>query len=351
MACGSEFCGSAEPIRYGGQLMINPQISVVIAAYNSEKCIFTAIESAVAQKNSSIEVLIVDDGSSDDTAEVAQRFVERDDRVTLLRNEANLGPAATRNRAISAARGAWIAPLDADDWYDPDRLGFLLRHAERTGADLIADNLLVHDEASGTTKLAFPAWPDEPFGPVPAIDICRQDWPNTGPMGLGYAKPLIRRDFLLRAGLGYAEDIRIGEDFDLYMRCLMHGARLFFVNRPLYHYTRRWGSLSKSDDGASYRDFIRVNQRLLDRARVQQDRALVRALSERQVHLESHLSFMAFREAWQQKDFGRSFRSFRQIPSYRYAVSRLAGAGYRRIKDWVLVKPGSRLHNSGGGQA
>ncbi len=329
---------------------MNPQVSIVIAAYNSGNCLSTAIESAIRQDISSFEILVVDDGSSDDTVAVAQRFAERDKRVLLLRNAVNCGPAATRNRAIAAARGRWIAPLDADDWYDPARLSFLVEHAERVNANLIADNLLVHDQDSGTTKLAFPPWPTEPFGPLPAVLICQQDWPNTGPMGLGYAKPIIQRDFLLRTGLLYTEDIRIGEDFDFYMRCLMHGARLFFVNKPLYHYTRRWGSLSKSDDGASYRDFNLANQRLLEWARTRGDQALIAALSERQIHLESHLSFMEFRTAWQQKDFGQSLRSFRQIPSYRYAVSRLVNAGYRRLKDWVRVNAGSRLHNSDGGR-
>lgn len=333
--------------------MNNPQVSVVIAAYNSESFISTALESACAQSISSVEIIVVDDASTDGTAAVVQRLAERDPRIVLMRNDANLGPAGSRNRAIAAARGTWVTPLDADDRYEPNRLQVLLEQAERTGADLIADNLLVHDKPSGTTYPAFAPWPSDPFGPVPAGDICRQDWPNTGPMGLGYSKPMIRREFLVKNGLRYSEDIRIGEDFDLYIRCLMKGGRLFFVNRPLYHYTRHWGSLSKTDDGASYRDLTRVNQRLLDAARVQmpQDAALVRALSERQVHLNSHLPFMAFRDAWKRKDIPQLFRSFRQIPSYRYAATRLAGAGFRRFMARVRPNAGWRVPSSDERQA
>jgi succinoglycan biosynthesis protein ExoO len=313
-------------------VIAQPKVSVIVGAYNCEAYIATALESLRAQSLPTIEALVVDDCSSDGTAAAVQRFVEQDDRFTLLRNNANLGPSAARNRAMSLARGTWIAPLDADDWYDPDRLSILIGHAEQTGSDLLADNLLVHEESTGTTKIAYPPWPTDPYGPVSASELCSQDWPSMGVMGLGYSKPLIRRDFLVRTGLRYADDIRVGEDFDLYMRCLMAGGRLFLIKQPLYHYTRRQGSLSKSHDTSSYRYFACVNQRLLQEAQKQVDRPLIQALTKRQVHLESHLSFMQFREALQRRDLRQSLKAFRQIPSRRYAASRLVCSGYKRLK-------------------
>ncbi|WP_207460521.1 glycosyltransferase family 2 protein [Azospirillum sp. SYSU D00513] len=308
-----------------------PKVSVIMGAYNAARCIGTALESALAQSLPDIEILVVDDGSSDGTAEAVARAAERDGRLVLLRLDRNLGPSAARNRAIGAARGEWVTPLDADDRFAPDRLARLVREAERTGADLVVDNLLVHDLATGTARNAFPDWPADPYGPMGPAEFSRRDRPSTDIMGLGYSKPLIRRGFLQDKGVRYAEDIRVGEDFDLYMRCLIRGARLFFVNAPLYHYTRSTKSLSKADSAANFRDFLSVNGRLLEEARGRGDRDLVRALADRQVHLEGHLPFMAFREALGRRDLGSTLKALGAIPSYRYAVSRLASAGTRRL--------------------
>ncbi|WP_448203854.1 glycosyltransferase family 2 protein [Azospirillum sp. sgz302134] len=334
------------PSHCGTEKEAHPDVSVVMGAYNCERSVARALDSVLAQSFTSFEIIVVDDASTDATADVVGRFAERDRRITLLRNDVNRGPSAARTRAIAAARGRWIALLDSDDWYDADRLGTLVTWADRTGADLLIDNLLVHDEATGGTKTAYPPWPSSPFGPVPAKDVCAQDWPCTGTMGLGYAKPLIRRDFLLRTGLRYAADIRVGEDFDLYMRCIMQGARLFLIDEPHYHYVRRKGSLSKTHDRANFRDFAVVNRRLMEEAQRQGDHALVKALCRRQEHLDSHLSFMELREALLRRQFGQSLKKFWVVPSRRYAAFRLTCASYQRVKSWTRGV-GCRLYSYG----
>ena len=90
----------------------------------------------------SLEVLIVDDGSVDDTARIAEQFAARDSRVQLLSQSSNRGQAAARNLALERARGAWIAPVDADDEIRPDRLRLLVEAGEREHADMIADGIL-----------------------------------------------------------------------------------------------------------------------------------------------------------------------------------------------------------------
>src|SRR5690348_9546311 len=120
--------------------------SVVVPAYNAERTIGRAIESALAQTEQRCEVLVIDDASSDGTLAVASQYAERDPRVRVLQNLVNRGPAGSRNRGLSAARGEWIALLDADDTFAPHRIETLLREGEFHKADIVADNLLLCPE-------------------------------------------------------------------------------------------------------------------------------------------------------------------------------------------------------------
>ncbi len=121
-----------------------PGVSVVIPAFNAASWLARAIESALAQTMAVTEVIVVDDGSTDLTAEVAQRY----ESVRLVRRVANGGPAAARNSGIMIARGDWIALLDADDAWLPQKLERQLPwlqdpaigvvHARRTIAEGVA---------------------------------------------------------------------------------------------------------------------------------------------------------------------------------------------------------------------
>jgi len=136
-------------------------VSVIVPAYNAKDTIAAAIESVQAQTlRDDIEILIIDDASADETAAVVTRCMERDPRVQLLRHDKNLGPGAARNRGIMAARGEWIALLDADDRFHPERLERLIALGVSTKADMVADNLLLLEAGSvpGRTMMFPPGW-------------------------------------------------------------------------------------------------------------------------------------------------------------------------------------------------
>jgi glycosyltransferase involved in cell wall biosynthesis len=99
----------------------SPLVSVIIPAYNAEAFIQATLDSVLAQTYSNIEVLVVNDGSSDRTVEIVERVMQHDPRVKLLQ-QANAGVAAARNLAIQSAQGDYIAPIDADDIWFPQNL-------------------------------------------------------------------------------------------------------------------------------------------------------------------------------------------------------------------------------------
>ena len=114
-----------------------PLISIIMPAYNTEKYIEAAICSVRLQTYTNWELLVLDDGSTDQTATIAERFAEADPRIRLLRNPQNMGVARTRNRGFDMAAGDWAALLDSDDVWHSDKLEKQLAAAERSGAEII----------------------------------------------------------------------------------------------------------------------------------------------------------------------------------------------------------------------
>ena len=96
-------------------------VSVIVPAWNAQGTLSETLESAAAQTHRNIEIIIVDDGSTDRTADIATQFCASDPRARLMRQD-NRGVAAARNRAIDAAEGEFIAPLDADDLWHPEKI-------------------------------------------------------------------------------------------------------------------------------------------------------------------------------------------------------------------------------------
>ena len=116
--------------------MADPLVTVIVPAWNAERTLDETLQSVASQTYGNLEILIVDDGSTDATAAIAAKFCAREPRARLISTE-NGGVAAARNRAISEARGEWIAPIDADDLWHPTKIekqvASALSHAERPG--------------------------------------------------------------------------------------------------------------------------------------------------------------------------------------------------------------------------
>jgi succinoglycan biosynthesis protein ExoO len=118
-----------------------PRVSVIVPAYNAAGFLKRALHSALAQTMPDLELIVVDDASSDSTLALARDVAARDPRVRVLHNEHNRGMYATYNRAIDVARGEWIAALDADDVWLPERLERMLAVAD--GEDMVSDDQLI----------------------------------------------------------------------------------------------------------------------------------------------------------------------------------------------------------------
>ena len=238
-------------------------VSVVVPAYNMERYVERAVVSALRQSLAEIEVLVVDDASQDGTAALVERLATTDPRVRLIRLAVNGGLSAARNAAIAEARGEWIAVLDADDWYAPERLEKLVAAGRARGADLVADNLhYVMEGYLAPWQTLFPRRGPSPFALSPA-DILRGS-------GAGYPKtvvsikPMFRRAFLEDHGIRYRDALRAGEDGEILLRCLARTPRVLVLREPMYHYLVRRSSVSHGMGAERFLMVKRFNEELLE---------------------------------------------------------------------------------------
>lgn len=112
-------------------------ISIIMAAYNAEKTIVHAIESVLNQTYPHFELLVVNDCSTDRTVELVKEIATQDKRVRLISNQKNSGVSYTRKHGLDEARGSWIAILDSDDAWAPEKLEKQIALQEKTNADLL----------------------------------------------------------------------------------------------------------------------------------------------------------------------------------------------------------------------
>ena len=120
-------------------------VSVIMPAYNAAAYIEEAIRSVMAQTYGAWRLLVLDDGSSDDTVGIVRRLAGEDPRITLICNEENYGAARTRNRGLELCNEGYVAFLDSDDRWHPDKLTTQVRLAEQTGADIVYTSYAIMD--------------------------------------------------------------------------------------------------------------------------------------------------------------------------------------------------------------
>ena len=223
-----------------------PVVSVVMPVFNAACTLSAAVASVRAQTLAMWEMLLIDDASTDASWPLIQELAAHDQRIRTARLPVNAGPAAARNRGLELARGRWIALLDADDAYLPDRLLVLTALAEEAGADLVSDNILLVDPVNDRQRGL--AWPRASLGSRPWIDTRRfleSNLFHRGQAGFGFMKPLIARSFLNRHELRYDPALRLGEDYDLYWACLARGGRWRLLETAHYRYHLTPGSVTR----------------------------------------------------------------------------------------------------------
>ncbi|MEH1875422.1 glycosyltransferase family 2 protein [Nostoc sp.] len=317
---------------------MNPKVSVIIPAYNTEAYIAKAIESVLEQTLTDIELIIVDDASTDKTVEVAKSFT--DPRLKVIVNQQNLGAAAARNRALRAAQGEWIAVLDSDDWYAPERLSKLVSLADEINADMIADDLYLINDGETSPWSTLIQESEERIDKILQIDIVyfvETDVYGQPGLHLGLSKPLFKREFLVKHGIEYDDAIRMGQDFWIDMKCLIKGARFFLEPKPYYFYRSRPGSLVHKSQLPRLNQYLSATTSFMQQEIVKTNPALMRALSYNNSVYKKYLAYYQVIEPLKQGKWLIAFTEMGKSPYFFYElISRLNNIIGRRIQYYIM---------------
>ena len=211
------------------QSIESANISVVIPLYNKEAEIERALRSATEQSLAVGEIIVINDGSTDGSKEIVERFIaEHPDKNIRLINQANSGVSAARNRGIEEAKGEYIALLDGDDWWTTNYIAEVCRMMEYY-PDADAYSTAFDIVSNGKRRGA--ATPTTEGYISPAAEALKSRYPIIP------STATIRRNTLLECG-GFPEGMRIGEDQWLWARMMLRGAKFAFSPMSLVRYSR-----------------------------------------------------------------------------------------------------------------
>lgn len=212
---------------------MSAKISVIMGIYNCADTLEQAVTSIQNQTYTNWELILCEDGSSDNTYEVAKGLAEQDDRIVLLRNDKNLGLNATLNRCLAAASGEYIARMDGDDDCVPERFEKQLQIMETYPEfDITSSPMILFDETGEWGRTTLPECP------TPEQVVCGT--------AISHAPVMLRKKCMDAVG-GYTEDPRMlrVEDVNLWIKLYSAGYRCYNFQEPLYRMRNDQNALNR----------------------------------------------------------------------------------------------------------
>lgn len=219
-------------------------ISVIVPVYNVEPYLRKCLDSILAQTYQDLEILIIDDGSTDGSGKICDEY-KQDERVRVFHTE-NHGLSAARNLGLDNATGDWIGFVDSDDWIEPDMYEVLLRKAEETGADVVECGVYLESQNKVTIERHIQeVLVEDPLQGLIRGEILNRVWDK-----------IWKRE--LFSSIKFPEG-RINEDIATTYKVLENAYLVLVIDNTEYHYCQRCGSLSHMHDMKSLTDFWRAN--------------------------------------------------------------------------------------------
>ena len=206
-------------------------ISVVVPVYNAGPYLRQCLDSIAAQTYPNMEVILVDDASTDGSGQICKEYAERDERFQYVRFPANRGPSAARNEGVGRAAGAFLSFVDADDYVEPDLLEKLYRSLTESGADI---------STCGADGIRLESGPARTYSRAEAVCCLAKGAPfNHVPWGKLYCAELAR-------ACPFDENVFYSEDLLFLYEALKRSEKVSCIPDVLYHYVSREGSQMRS---------------------------------------------------------------------------------------------------------
>ena len=224
-----------------------PMVSVVLPVYNGNKhgWLDRSISSILNQSYTDLELILIDDGSTDDSWEVLKKYASKDKRVRLYKNKENMGISKTRNRGNDLARGKYIIPMDQDDDNDLDRIKVQVSYMEQ--------NPWLTVSIMGATMPR-----SDPLTAVHEEDLIKMSlFINNF---VGHPNTMTRHSFLKKHHIRYNPDIKCANDYDLFLQILRHGGRFSRMYINLFKYN---GPNYSGAGGPCFQEAVKIREKWL----------------------------------------------------------------------------------------
>lgn len=298
------------------------KISIIMANYCGEAYVEAAIASVLRQTHQNFELLVADDASPDGSVARISAMARQDPRVILIQADKNGGAAGARNRALDQATGDWVAIVDSDDLIHPERLARMLAAAQTHDVQMVADDLLFFsDKPSGAGRTLLESKQLTAAWRIGLAEMLGSEDPAQDQPQLGYLKVLISRKLI--GDLRYDESLPVAEDFDFYVRLMLHGAQCLILPDPMYLYRRHSGSLSYRLSVEALQGMLAAHEALLKASDF--DTALSASFARRKGALLSALDYQKLVQDLKERRIGAGLYRLMRRPTLlkRLAVSLL----------------------------
>lgn len=224
-----------------------PKISVIVLAYNIENYLGRCLDSLVVQSCQDIEIIIIDDCSTDGTPGIAADYASKDPRIRIIRHPENSGILWGRKTGVEASTGDYIMFVDGDDSIDRNMCGRLLEVAVAEDADLVICGAVVHKSDGTLGRKSFSLSHGNDRGAYLLSLVSAE-------MSVYVTMRLYRKELWKDRPYSYSKKCNYFDDFLLTYECMEHVNKVIYIDEPLYHYYENSSSMSA----------FRLNERGLD---------------------------------------------------------------------------------------
>lgn len=207
--------------------MTNDTVSIIVPIYNKEKYLEKCLDSILGQTYRDLEIVLVDDGSQDDSLEICRKYAESDERIHIYAKE-NGGVASARNLGIEKSQGSFLAFADPDDYLHPECISLLKKAVEETGVEIAYCHAVDVNANTGETRTV-----SEETGQYKVIPVMEYDWVDRRSHSVSWGA-VYRRSIV--ENIRFEGDLKIGEDTLFLANCIYKAHAVCCVDQALYYY-------------------------------------------------------------------------------------------------------------------
>ncbi len=233
---------------------MNPKVSIIVPVYNVEKYLRRCLDSLINQTLKEIEIILVEDGSTDNSKIICEEYASKDNRITIIYNEINIKQGLCRNKGIDVARGEYIAFVDSDDWVDFNFYEELYNNTKKEKYDIVKGCRIDVFE-NKQTKILY-------INRQIKRNIKRKNRPLFLSFNAEHWSAIYRKDFIVNNNIKYAEEGNAQDLYFLFLACY-YVKSIKIVNNVYYYYYRTHKENQNLPD-MYYINLLKVSKKIIN---------------------------------------------------------------------------------------